>query len=151
MDVRRAWDRLRAIRSLSFEAQSRSTTTTGWTGIGAGSVRVEEVAASTILFHESGSWKQQSGPEITFTNVFRWTAESAGRSIRLEHLRFGPEQPVYLFDLVPGREGAMESSDPHVCREDLYSARLVCEPEIVRLNWTVTGPKMNDRIAYVYR
>ncbi len=151
MDVRRVWDRLQSIWLLIFDAQSRGPTITGWTGTGRGTVEVELVDAATILFHERGTWTPEGGRGTKFTNVFRWTVDPDGRFIRLEHLRFGAEQPVYLFDLVPASEQILVSSEPHVCREDLYAARLEYDAEIVHLTWTITGPKKDERIAYWYR
>jgi len=151
MDALDAWNRLGTITELVFEAQSRSATKTGWTGIGQGAVRVERVDGATMLFHEQGSWTTEGGRAINFHNVFRWTADPEGRHIRLEHLRFGPGNPVYLFDLVPVGELVWESATPHVCREDLYSARMEYDREAVRLGWTITGPGKHERISYTYR
>ena len=151
MDVREVWDRLLTIRELVFEARSRATTNTGWVGSGQGTVQVEQVDGSTMLFYEKGSWTSEGGREITFTNVYRWTADPDGRLIRLEHLRFGPGDPVYLFDLVPVGERVLESAEPHVCREDLYSARMEYDDATVRLTWAVTGPQKDERISYSYR
>jgi hypothetical protein len=151
VSVCEAWDRLRTIRELVFEARSRSVTNTGWTGSGRGTVRVEQADGVTMLFHEKGSWTPEHGREITFNNVFRWTADPDGQLIRLEHLRFGPENPVYLFDLVLVSERVLESAEPHVCREDLYSARMEYDQAAVHLSWTITGPKKDERIAYSYK
>jgi hypothetical protein len=151
MDIREVWDRLCAIRELVFEARSRSAQKTGWTGSGRGTVKVEQVDAATLLFHETGAWTPEGGRAITFNNVFRWTADRDARFIRLEHLRFGPQHPVYLFDLVPVSERVLESAEPHVCREDFYAARMEYDELTVRLHWTITGPKKDERIVYSYR
>jgi hypothetical protein len=151
MDVREAWNRLATIRELLFDARSHSATSTGWTGSGRGSVQVEMVDERTMLFIETGSWTTEQDREIAFNNVFRWTAVLDQQLIRLEHLRFGPRHPVYLFDLVPVSDRILESGTPHVCRKDLYSARLEFEEAAVRLIWTVIGPKKDERISYAYR
>ena len=104
-----------------------------------------------ILFHERGTWTPEGGRQTTFSNLFRWTADPDGRFIRLEHLRFGPDHPVYFFDLVPVAEGVLESSEPHVCREDLYAARMDFDQQTVRLRWTITGPKKAEDISYTYQ
>ncbi len=150
MDVRQAWTRLLAVQVLTFVARSRATTNTGWNGSGKGAVQMEAVEGDVILFHERGAWTPEVGRQNTFSNVFRWTADPDGRFIRLEHLRFGPDHPVYLFDLVPVGEGVLESSEPHVCREDLYAARMEFDQHTVRLRWTITGPKKAEDISYTY-
>ena len=101
-----------------------------------------------MLFAESGSWRTPEGKSFDFTNTYRWCRD--GDSIRLEHLRFGVDRPVYLFDLIPNGEGGMVSQTPHVCSEDLYTANLELTEEIL-LAWTVLGPKLNERIDYRYR
>jgi hypothetical protein len=151
MDAKKAWDRLCAVRELVFEARSGSATNSGWTGSGRGTVQVEHVDAMTILFHEQGSWTPEGGQEIRFTNVFRWTTAPDRRLMRLEHLRFGPDKRVYLFDVVPVSEGVLESAEPHVCSEDLYSARMEYDHVCVRLNWKITGPRKDESISYLYR
>jgi hypothetical protein len=151
MDVRNAWARLPSVRELTFEARSRAASNSGWNGSGKGVVQVETVEAEVILFHERGTWTSQEGREITFSNVFRWTADPDGRFIRLEHLRFGPNHPVYLFDLVAVADGILESCEPHVCREDLYAARMPFDDQTVRLTWTINGPNRAETISYVYR
>ena len=94
-----------------------------------------------ILFHERGTWTQDDARQNAFSNVFRWTADADRRSIRLEHLRFGPGHPVYLFDLVPAGDGVLESSEAHVCQKDLYAARMEYDEHAIRLTWTITGLK----------
>jgi hypothetical protein len=121
------------------------------TGSGQGTVQVEFLESGAILYHEHGIWTSREGRQSPFRNVFRWTADPAGHFLRLEHLRQGPEQPVYLFDLVPVAECALESGEPHVCREDLYTARLEFDAEGVRLCWTIVGPRKDEQILYLYR
>lgn len=151
MDVQKAWTRLFSVQELTFEARSRAVPNTGWNGSAKGVVQVETVEAGVILFHERGAWTPEVGRQTTFTNVFRWTADPDACFIRLEHLRFGPDDPVYLFDLVPVDEAVLESSEPHVCREDLYAARMEFDEETVRLTWTINGPKKAETISYTYR
>ena len=151
IDVGETWDRLRAIRELDFEAVCRSPTRTGWIGSGRGIVHVEQLDPATILFHEKGSWTPKNGVELSFSNVYRWTADRDRRLIRLEHLRFGLERPVYLFDLVPLSEHVWESAAPHICRDDRYSALMKYDQGAVRLSWTITGPSKDEKISYSYR
>ncbi len=127
MDVKKAWNRLRSVRELTFEARSQAATETGWNGSGSGTVEVEAGGSGIMIFHERGTWTQDGARQTSFSNVFRWTADNDHRAIRLEHLRFGPDQPVYLFDLVPTADGVLESSEPHVCQKDLYAARMEYE------------------------
>jgi hypothetical protein len=139
------------VQELTFEARSRAAAYNGWNGSGKGVVQVEAVKAGVILFHERGVWVPEGGREITFSNVFRWTADPDGHFLRLEHLRFGPDHLVYLFDLVPVDESVLKSSDPHICGEDVYAAQMEFDHETVRLQWTITGPRKAEDIYYIYQ
>jgi len=142
------WNRLSKIASLSFEASS--SIPNGWNGSGIGIVVVESPNNQTLLFRERGQWSSPDGRQLTFSNVYRWSRDTNNSRIRLEHLRFGPDQPVYLFELAGVDAQKMISVEPHVCSEDLYSAQLVVMDSQLNLDWTVTGPKKNETIKYAY-
>ncbi|HWG43698.1 MAG TPA: hypothetical protein VN688_13000 [Gemmataceae bacterium] len=105
------WSGLCRVRSLRFVAQSAGAT--GWQGIGTGSVIVDASTDSALTFTESGSWQPTTGRSLRFSNVFRWSRINADL-IRLEHLRFGTDHPVYLFDLAPKMSGEWTSVRPHL-------------------------------------
>lgn len=144
------WNRLQTITSLQFTAESASPTKSGWTGKGDGSVQVEAEGDTTLLFHEKGTWSGEQGREFAFHNVFRWSLELETQKVQLEHLRFGPTKPVYLFHLEQVTANTWESTEPHLCRDDLYEATLKLEQDCLELHWTVCGPETNERIAYTY-
>jgi hypothetical protein len=146
MTLDQLWARLRQVRSLSFIA--RSAGTTGWNGTGTGTVDVQETAPGILLFHESGTWLTEHGKVIRFGNVYRWAL--AGEGLRLEHLRFGADNPVYLFDLAQTGDLEWRSTSPHLCREDCYSAVLRVEDDRIVLRWSVDGPHKREMIEYVY-
>ena len=145
--IPKAWEQLRAVRTLIFQAASDAVVKTGWVGVGKGVVKVEELDASRLLFRESGSWTTPQGKEIAFHNTYRWTRE--GNAIQLEHLRFGPDAPVFLFALEAVGPVRLASSCPHVCAEDRYRAVMeLGEP--LHLRWMVQGPVMAETIEYQY-
>lgn len=143
-----ALHRLAQIRTLRFVARSESGS--GWNGAGLGSVVVARPEKSTMTFTEAGTWKPDVGKEVNFNNVFRWSFDDSVHSIRLEHLRRGPNDPVYLFDLTSANEETWQSITPYVCQDDLYSARMIIKPDQVELRWTVKGPRKNEDIHYWY-
>jgi hypothetical protein len=145
----RIWARLGEVRHLSFRATSTASVPTGWEGIGEGSVEVA-ANATVLIFHEQGRWQPPAGPASLFRNVYRWTLDAERACLALEHLRFGVEQPVFLFELVPSGD-ILVSACPHLCREDEYTARLWLEPGELRLDWRVMGPRKDERIEYCYR
>lgn len=149
-DLNAVWKQLFAVNSLTFKAAS-GMHTSGWNGEGRGSVRVECVDADTILFHEDGMWKTELEKELVFKNIYRWTALFDSNSLRLEHLRFGHNQPVYLFDLKQTDEFTWQSVEPHICREDLYTAIMKIEDKLLTLQWTIEGPTKKESIYYTYQ
>jgi hypothetical protein len=80
--------------------------------------------------------------------VFRWSA--VGESLRLEHLRFGPEHPVLLFDMTPGADGVWREVSPHQCREDCYTSSLGVEGGRLAVAWLIAGPRKRESIRYTY-
>ena len=142
------WHRLEKIETLRFTSSSRASKKTGWTGIGEGMVLVDRKENDTLLFKESGRWKNPEGRSFSFSNTFRWT--NLGGNIRLEHLRFGEASPVFLFDLVFDANRRFVSDTPHVCSEDLYTAVLELG-QYIQLEWSVEGPELSEHICYEYR
>lgn len=145
--VQEIWYCLSHVHAVNFIA--RSELPTGWNGYGSGSVAVEQPTDDILIFHEAGVWQPQGGEEVDFSNIFRWSRLGA-EVIRLEHLRYGPEQPVYLFDLAVQSDGEWKSVEPHVCREDVYAARLWYDESSILMSWSIIGPKKQERLEYRY-
>jgi hypothetical protein len=146
MTLEEVWRRLGRVRTLSFVARSASRT--GWNGRGSGTVVVESAGDEVITYAESGFWRPEGGRDIRFRNVFRWT--KAGTTIRLEHLRFGADHPVYLFDLAPAADREWRAVSPHLCGEDCYAAAMRIQDDEITLRWSVTGPQKSEEIEYTY-
>lgn len=145
------WDRLIHARRLAFTAESQSKQKGGWNGQGSGVVVAEKESESVLIFHEKGSWISDDGDQIAFTNTYRWTLDLKAYLLSLEHLRRGVNHPVFLFHLAPQVDGSLKSVDVHKCKEDTYSGHLFCEPESLKFEWTIVGPKKNEHLVYYYR
>jgi len=139
---------LRQVRSLRFDARSEAAT--GWDGVGTGAVAISEPAFGVVVFDEAGTWQPRAPGRsaVGFKNVFRWSV--VGESLRLEHLRFGADHPVLLFDMAPGEDGLWREISPHQCREDCYTASLVVEEKQVVVAWSIVGPRKREAITYTY-
>jgi len=148
VDATELWFCLERVRFLKFVACGRDNT--GWNGNGSGTVAVTAPSETVLTFTESGRWQPLGGQQTRFSNVYRWSLLGP-ESIRLEHLRFGADRPVFLFDLAPRSDGNWASIKPHVCREDCYSAELRLLDWGLGLSWAVTGPRKQERIDYEYR
>ena len=147
-NLEQVWDQFRQVRSLSFVASSGSEF--GWKGTGSGTVEVREAEDREMTFHEQGLWRPEGGErDIRFHNVYRWTR--AGGLLRLEHLRFGADNPVFLFDLAQTGEEEWRSVSPHLCRDDCYAAVLLVHEDGIGLRWSIDGPRKKETIEYEYR
>lgn len=140
-------DVLRQVTNLRFSARSESAT--GWNGDGVGTVVVETPSRDVLIFRETGEWKPAGAMPLRFSNVYRWSCV-APRLIRLEHLRFGTDKPVVLFDLAPDSKSVWSSVSPHECRDDCYSARLQVRETCVTVSWRIVGPQKREEIEYFY-
>lgn len=141
------WKSLSNIKQLHFIAHTRSQSE--WNGYGKGNVQVTLSANNILIFSERGAWIAENGQETNFSNIFRWTFDRYGGKISLEHLRFGVDQPVFLFHLVPRGE-YLESLDSHFCGEDSYFGQLKLKQKSIQLTWRIIGPKKNERLEYQY-
>ncbi len=144
------WEKLKTVKQFTRLAQSKSTDENGWNGKGKGEVLVSEPTDTTLVFHERGSWQVKLGQNIDFSNTFRWTLDRSSGMISLEHLRQGPDHPVFLFHLIPTGNNLLSSVDSHLCEEDVYLATAPWDHYSIRLNWRVIGPKKNVEMEYCY-
>ena len=142
------WQRLAVVRSLHSQCQSQLQT--GWNGEGAGRVCVDCPTPETLVFKEEGHWQNERGTRFPFRNTYRWTLHASQR-IALEHLRFGPQKPVFLLDLVPANTHRLRSHSPHLCGADRYEATLYLADNTLLFEWTVKGPAKDEHLLYTYR
>ncbi len=142
------WEKLAEIQQISLSAQTRSFNRMGWNGLGKGSVEIDSPAPQILIFNENGKWISQKEQSVEFRNVFRWTFTKS--NIQLEHLRFGPRHPVFLFKLKPVDAMTLESIEPHICKEDIYFGKVRFDHHYIQLNWRVIGPIKNEEIDYLY-
>jgi uncharacterized protein DUF6314 len=153
--IAEVWGRLQYVRHLRIVATSNAPPETPWKGTGDGSVDVQ-VEGLMIIFTETGIWHIGQGGEVRFGNVYRWSR--ASDRIRLERLRYGPSQPLHLFDLMPKSDpGTSESAHPvlapvrpHRCGDDVYEGMLRIADEGIRLDWTIQGPQKAAEIHILY-
>lgn len=144
------WDRLSKVKELTFSAHSKGTENLGWNGRGKGEVIVTKQGDNVLLFNEKGFWRGKDNQEVGFTNVFRWTMDRISRVISLEHLRLGPDRPVFLFHLAPTTLHSLSSIDSHLWEGDSYFGQLHFDRYSLRLFWRVIGPRKNEDIEYCY-
>lgn len=143
------WSKLLTVKKLTFKAKSNSKEKSGWNGKGEGEVTLLR-EGNILLFNEKGIWLNKEGAEVRFSNIFRWTLDRSTGVISLEHLRRGPDHPVFLFHMAPSGNNALSSVDSHLCDGDTYFGQVHFNQYGLRLNWRVIGPKKNEEIDYYY-
>jgi hypothetical protein len=146
--LKEVWEKIKQIRHVFFSAKIKSNLGANLKGKGDVQVTLED--PFNLVFREKGKWKNTLGQEFDFNNSYRWRWNPDAKVISLEHLRFGLERPVFLLDLIPTSENILESLHPHLCQEDTYIGRIVCDPDFIQLSWRVLGPKKNDEIVSIY-
>jgi DNA-binding PadR family transcriptional regulator len=143
------WQKLTAVRNLTFNAKSKSTDG-GWNGRGKGEVQCTHEEPNALIFQERGVWLSKDNQETNFSNVFRFSLDRRAGLISLEHLRYGPERPVFLFFLAPTSHNKLTSIDSHFCNDDTYFGQLTYDQTSLKLSFRVIGPKKNEELDYVY-
>ncbi len=143
------WERLSKVQRLSFSAKSRQADETTLK-TGKAEVAVSAPSPTVLVFQEKGYWFLDQLPETAFSNSFRWTLDLKTSFITLEHLRYGPSNPVFLFHLAPTHPQLLESVDAHLCADDTYLGSLSWNQKSIEFQWRILGPRKNDELTYHY-
>lgn len=154
------WERLSSVKRLTFAAKSKSKEGMGWNGKGKGEVFVAKESGNVLVFNEKGHWQGKEGTkgaegieeagDVDFTNVFRWTLDREAGVVSLEHLRRGPDHPVFLFDMAPSGRHSLSSVDSHLCVNDTYLGQIQFDKHGFCLHWRIIGPNKNEELSYFY-
>ncbi|MBA2368611.1 MAG: winged helix-turn-helix transcriptional regulator [Candidatus Protochlamydia sp.] len=143
------WKKLSAVTQLTFHAKSHSKEEGGWAGNGKGEVCC--ISENNVLvFNEKGTWQDREGGKVNFNNTYRWSLDRNAKVISLEHLRRGPDHPVFLFHLSPTSKHSLSSIDSHLCGGDAYFGQLHLTSHSLKLSWRAIGPKKNEEMDYYY-
>lgn len=139
------WDQLKLVKKLHFVAKSRQTFNTVHK-TGKGEVSITSENSTTLLLQEKGLWQD----ETAFSNILRWTLDLDAKLISLEHLRYGPSNPVLLFHLTPTKPNLLESVDAHLCGNDTYLGSIQWDRKAIHFRWKILGPKKTEDLTYRY-
>jgi hypothetical protein len=142
------WEKLSQVKRLHFSAKSKHKEDRV-IKTGKATVVIAETP-TTLVFQEKGTWIVDDLPGPAFTNSFRWSLDINRGLIALEHLRYGPNHPVFLFHLAPKQSGVLEAVDSHLCAEDAYLGNITWSGKSIRFHWRIIGPRKNDELLYLY-
>ena len=142
-DIFEIFSRISKLHTESFDAENQLIHNLS------GKVEVEIVTGMEIIFKEYLRWENENNLLLNSKNVYRWSFLNTG-NIKLDHLRFGKNNPVFLVELFKATENTWKSRGPHDCNSDLYFAELVLQNENPVLSWEVKGPSENYSLKTVY-
>lgn len=144
------FDRLRQIESFEAHCHCRNIPPRFEGRKGSGQVVVSKQSPDSLVFFEKGKWVfVHSKTEIAFTNILRWTVKGDGE-IDLEHLRYGHDNPIFLFSLSQVNQNLFKSLKPFECKEDTYMGSVLFDQHYIHLNWQITGPKKRENLTMIY-
>lgn len=135
------WKRLKIVKKFTLRAGTLSKDNKRWNG--KGDILVNS-NGDVLIVRESGRWHQNTA----FRNIFRWTLDLGAKRISLEHLRFGPNYPVFLFHLAPISPYSLASIDSYLCKKDVYSAKVFWSQQNISLIWHIFGPNKNEYMIH---
>lgn len=150
MDIQSIKYRLVDISIFAFTSLSDNPLN-GLDGIGTGEVKVVLENLNSILFYETGRFNNTLNKSVKCSNIYQWDFDLNKNRISLSHLRFGLNNPVFLFDLVFNSANKMISEKPHLCKQDEYHAEVFIEKDIIKLNWLVKSNIKYNKMEYEYR
>ncbi len=115
-----------------------------------GEVKVKEEKPGVLIFTERGRWVKGEQKNIAFHNCLRWSFIFEDGLVRLEHLRHGPNHPIFLSHMIPMGTKRLQSIDPHLCQEDCYFGHIQFDKQGIYLTWRVLSSHKNETLHYVY-
>ena len=143
------WKQIGKTTHLKFSAKTKEEERTILRR-GIAGVDVKFPSKSTIIFLEKGAWIIDEIPSTSFSNQFRWTLQLEKNRISLEHLRYGENNPVLLFQLKPSGENTLNPCESFLCDPDTYMGSMNFSKSSFSLHIRVLGPKKNQELLYEY-
>jgi Family of unknown function (DUF6314) len=145
------WEILSGISEIKIRACSKSHESTVFS-IGKGKVKVNFITPMIIRFIESGFWDYFYGnnTEVHFNNIYLWEFNENESLITLEHLRYGKNNPFFLFNMIETENKMLRSSSPRICGNDSYTAEIKVDENSFTLKCLTKGPNKNEEILYFY-
>ncbi len=151
------WNLLNRLNKFSFKVNTDNESVTGWQGEGQGLIKrrgslvnqtAEPEAGAIVETIERGDYHVSATRKVPMHNQYLWQFQ--GDHIRLTHLRFGWDKPVFLFDIIENEQGQLVTRQSHQCAADNYDASFVLHPDSLAMQWRIQGPKKQEVLDYIY-
>ena len=80
-----------------------------------------------------------------------WLWQRSQQALVLSHVRRGRDCPVLLFELEASEKpSSLVTASPHLCGQDVYNAGATLNASGFAINWSIQGPKKDEKLAYSY-
>ena len=154
------WTLLNHLNRFSFKVNTDNESVTGWQGEGQGLIKrrgslnmsksasAEPESGAIVETIERGDYQVSVDRKVPMHNQYLW--QFNGDHIRLTHLRFGWDKPVFLFDIIDNGKGELVTRQSHQCAADNYDASFVLYPDRLVMQWRIQGPKKREVLDYIY-
>lgn len=151
------WFLLNRLNKFSFKVNTDNESIAGWQGEGQGLIKrrgsvtdesVEPELAAIVETIERGDYHVSADRKVLMHNQYLWQFQ--GDHIRLTHLRFGWDKPVFLFDIIENAQGQLITRQSHQCAADNYDASFILQPDSLEMQWRIQGPKKREVLDYIY-
>ena len=148
------WQRLNQLNRFSFKVNQDNCSATGWQGQGQGMIKrrtspAQNEVGAIVETIERGEYQISALRRLSMHNQYLWQFQ--GDHIRLSHLRFGWDKPVFLFDIIVNDLGELVTRQPHQCAADSYDALFSLSDEALLVQWHIQGPHKHEVLDYSYR
>jgi len=118
----------------------------GLTGEYQASITHTQAESNMLIYREKGTWTGANQQRFKTTNRYRWSLYND--HLELEHLRC--ESAVFLARFIDIGNGIFVSQQPHQCRKDFYSAKLILNKKSLQLSWQISGDTKKGVITVKY-
>ncbi|QUM79567.1 hypothetical protein HWV01_04205 [Moritella sp. 5] len=151
------WTLLNRLNRFSFKVNADNESVTGWQGEGQGLIKrrssgetepSKPESGAIVETIERGDYYVSADRKVPMHNQYLWQFE--GDYIRLTHLRFGWDKPVFLFDIIENGQGELVTRQSHQCAADNYDASFALSPDSLVMQWRIQGPKKREVLDYIY-
>lgn len=147
--VTRLWRQLPRLRRMTFTARPGAGSSAAWRGRGHADIKVVPAGDDWLLLEQGHFVPTGARQGLVFSNTYRW--QWVGDRLRLQHERFGPDQTVFLFDIVAVDENKLVCACPHLCADDSYHGAIAMRPQGFQFSWRITGPRKDEHLLYRYQ
>lgn len=121
----------------------------GGSHYGEGLTTVRSESAAEVILFDCGRWSRPT--HLRFSGGYRWNFANAVDGFKIDHIRHGADNPVFLAALVPVNPFLYKNLESYHCEADSYDVEVRFMEEEVVMQWSIRGPRKNQNLCIRYR